>query len=197
MRRSLKNGILVALELGGLLIADAIILSHSPYSKNAKIINKRVKEILVSFFPNSAEKDTKRSLKNAIYKLKKDGLIGYEDTTQGKSLFITQKGKEYLNKENRKSTFPDRKYPRDTGIQEDKSLKIIIFDIPEKERNKRDWLRAVIKNLGFKHLQQSVWAGSNPIPKSFLEDLKELQILRFVEIFSVSRTGTIEKQSFE
>ena len=194
MRESIKNKILLSLELGELLITDLLIMSRRPYSSGTKIINKRIKEIYPLLFPILSGRE--KSLKNIIYKLKKDGLIGYETTDRGRSIFITQSGKEFVKKLNKNALPVTRYYHRD--LQEtDKSLKIIIFDIPEKERNKRDWLRAVIKNLGFNQLQQSVWVGNKPIPESFLSDLKELKLLNFVEIFSVGKRGTIEKQSFE
>ena len=69
---------------------------------------------------------------------------------------------------------------------------IVIFDIPEKERRKRDWLRAVLKNLGLKMIQKSVWIGKVKIPEALIKDLKRLNLIECVEIFEVSRTGSLE-----
>jgi len=67
------------------------------------------------------------------------------------------------------------------------STKIISFDIPESERPKRNWLRNQIKIFGYKMLQQSLWLGPSPLPKSFLKRLEELNIRKNVKIFSVTK----------
>ena len=51
---------------------------------------------------------------------------------------------------------------------------IIAFDIPERLRRKREWLRRELLNLGFIKLQQSVWLGPAPLPKDFIEALETL-----------------------
>ena len=55
-----------------------------------------------------------------------------------------------------------------------KEVVIFSFDIPEKERVKRAWVRGVLKNLGFTMIQQSVWLGKGPLPKQFTERLQLL-----------------------
>ncbi|MBI5470465.1 CRISPR-associated endonuclease Cas2 [Candidatus Kaiserbacteria bacterium] len=39
----------------------------------------------------------------------------------------------------------------------DRRWRIIIFDIPEKKKNVRDRVRALVQRLGFFRLQHSVW----------------------------------------
>ena len=70
-------------------------------------------------------------------------------------------------------------------------LNIVTFDIPERERKKRAWLRAVLKRLDFKKLQQSVWIGKAQLPEEFMDDMRRLRLLPFVEIFSVTKTGSL------
>lgn len=81
------------------------------------------------------------------------------------------------------------------AYQKEKSDKLIIiaFDVPETERKKREWLRAVIKNLGFKMVQRSVWIGKIKIPKEFMNDLLKLRLVEFVEIFEISKTGSLKQ----
>lgn len=62
---------------------------------------------------------------------------------------------------------------------------IISFDIPERDRAIRNWLRNQIKIYGFKKLQQSLWIGPGPLPKDFLFRLKELHIEGNIKIFKV------------
>ena len=75
--------------------------------------------------------------------------------------------------------------------QPSSELKIVIFDIPERDRRKRAWLRAVLKRLDFKKLQQSVWIGKAQLPEEFMGDMRRLRLLPFVEIFAVTKTGSL------
>ena len=122
-----------------------------------------------------------------LYKLKTDGLIK-ENIKTGKTILeITNKGKDKFKqlKDNR-SVKPEYKM-----IQAN-DLKIIIFDIPESERFKRQWLRDALKVLGFTMLQKSVWAGKVVLPEEFFNDLHKQNLLQFVEIFAVTKSGTLK-----
>jgi DNA-binding transcriptional regulator PaaX len=77
--------------------------------------------------------------------------------------------------------------------QPDTQLTVVIFGIPEKERVKRDWLRMVLRNLDFTLLQRSAWIGKNKIPKELLEDIHELNMDDYVEIFSVYKSGSLKR----
>ena len=39
----------------------------------------------------------------------------------------------------------------------DGKWRVLIFDIPERKRNIRDYIRSTLVTLGFYHLQDSVW----------------------------------------
>ncbi|MEK9181502.1 MAG: hypothetical protein AAB786_00570 [Patescibacteria group bacterium] len=128
-------------------------------------------------------KERKRRLVVFISKMKHDGLIKKENA----KFTISSDGRRKFDK--LKSNFPDRHYK----VFTQNSSIIISFDIPEKLRRKRDWLREVIKNLGFKMIHQSVWVGKVKIPKDFLLDLERLKILEYIEIFEISKMGTLKK----
>ena len=72
-------------------------------------------------------------------------------------------------------------------------MRLVIFDIPEKERKKRRALRAELISFNFSQLQKSVWAGENPLPEDFLSFLDELNLKNKVHIFSVRKHGTLQK----
>jgi len=63
---------------------------------------------------------------------------------------------------------------------------IISFDIPEREKALRNWLRNQIKIFGYKKLQKSLWLGPGPLPKDFLHRLQELNIKEKVKVFKIS-----------
>ena len=130
-------------------------------------------------------KDRKRRLQIFVSKMKRDGLIGETDSKN--KIKISEKGRKKL--EEIKNRLPDRHYEKGDGDK----LTIISFDIPEKLRRKRNWLREVVRNLGFGMIHQSVWMGKTKIPQKMIEDLENLKILEFVEIFEISKTGTLKK----
>ena len=126
-----------------------------------------------------------------LYRLRKDGLV--EDAKRnGKILLnLTQKGKEILEKLRAKKdiALPDVKYKNQT----DNVLKIVIFDIPESERRKRVWLCSALRDLEFTMLQKSVWIGKVRLPEEFMDDLKKLELISYVEIFAISKTGSLKQ----
>ena len=69
---------------------------------------------------------------------------------------------------------------------------ILSFDIPEREKNKRIWLRSALRNLEFKMLHRSVWIGENMLPKELVREISRLRMQRYVHVFSVIRKGTIK-----
>ncbi|PIP68910.1 CRISPR-associated endonuclease Cas2 [Candidatus Nomurabacteria bacterium CG_4_9_14_0_2_um_filter_32_10] len=53
---------------------------------------------------------------------------------------------------------------------------IIIYDIPENLKKERDWFRRHLIKFGYIMIQRSVWVGPSPLPKDFLDYLKEIKI---------------------
>jgi DNA-binding transcriptional regulator PaaX len=68
---------------------------------------------------------------------------------------------------------------------------IVAFDIPEQERRKRAWLRSVLKHFGLHMVQKSVWIGKVIFPKEFLDDLDHFRLADYIEIFEVTKAGSL------
>ena len=128
----------------------------------------------------------KRRLQVFISKMKHSGLIKKVDHNNLK-IKISEKGREKIRK--LKNKLPNRRYKKEGRGQ----TVIISFDIPEKLRRKRNWLREVIRNFGFEMVHQSVWIGKTKIPENFIKDIEDLKILEYVEIFEISKIGTLKK----
>ena len=64
---------------------------------------------------------------------------------------------------------------------------IISFDIPEKDRRIRHWLRTQLKIFGYKILQQSLWLGPSPLPSLFLKRLEDLKIRKNIKTFKITK----------
>ncbi len=131
----------------------------------------------------------RKRYRNLLDWLKRDELIK-EYTRGNKKFFIlTPRGKKKLIqlKERSKTALPDISYAKKSSNQ----FVIVTFDIPEIEKRKRQWLRFALQALDFTMLQKSVWIGKTKIPKELLDDLLKLHLVEYVEIFEISKTGSL------
>ncbi|MDI6591872.1 MAG: hypothetical protein QME61_02985 [Patescibacteria group bacterium] len=133
--------------LRGLLIAGAIyVAASSPYfafylSRNLwKALGKKK-------LPK--KKDSR--FKNAFYYLKNRGYLDIQKRDHQIYIALTDQGRKKAGK----YLIDDLKIKKPKKW--DKEYRIVIFDIPNITRIKRDALRGKLKELGFFRLQQSVW----------------------------------------
>jgi len=74
---------------------------------------------------------------------------------------------------------------------------MIFFDVPEKNRHYRDYLRTVLKVIGFKEFQKSIWVYPYPVPK-FLKDLlfeeRIKQYTRFITTYEIEYDKDLRKK---
>jgi DNA-binding transcriptional regulator PaaX len=125
-----------------------------------------------------------------IAKLKQDGLLDQKIKHEKRVFSLTRRGKTKLIdlKMRFNKKLPDVAYPREI----DEKFIIVAFDIPETDRRKRDWLRYVLRGLGFSMIQKSVWIGKTKIPEKLLGDLSKLRLLDHIEIFEISKAGSLK-----
>ncbi len=97
---------------------------------------------------------------------------------------ITRRGLMYL-----KNVLPA--HTRMLRKQRTEKRMIIAFDIPERYRRKRNWLRLELGVLGFTMLQKSVWFGPAPLPKSFIRSLEELRLIPFMKFFEARESEIV------
>jgi len=144
--------------------------------------------------PHETKRETERRERQNFYNLVnylvRQGLVEKRESGNKNFLCLTANGKERLfrHKDVKEGV---RFKIRDYGVRKDEKLKIIMFDVPEVESRKRKWLRDSLKQMGFKMAQKSVWVGRVSIPVDFLEDLRDLDILPYVDIFIAEKLGTI------
>jgi len=176
-------------DVGGEIseVLEAVLTAG--YGASVKKIEYRKSEIKKEKYKKEEREKRRKKFNDLIYLLKKDGLIRKEKKVGKKILFLTKKG------EDKKEELTIRKDKEMPGIkykqEKSKTFSIISFDIPERERRKRDWVRCVLQNLGFKMIQKSVWIGKIEIPKEFIDDLFKLKMDEYVEIFEISKTGSL------
>ena len=71
--------------------------------------------------------------------------------------------------------------------------RLVMYDVPELERKKRDRLRYALAACHYQQLQRSVWLGYCPLPVEFVKSLKDLNLKDKVHIVSVHKTGTLRE----
>ncbi len=122
-------------------------------------------------------------LRNTLSKMKKRGLLS---NTKG-VWTITPEGKLFLGaQKNGLIKFSNKK----TKNNKLTKTTMVIFDIPEKKRQYRNWLRNELVGFGFELIQKSVWFGPF-LPKEFISYLNERKLLEYVRFFNVTEKDLI------
>ena len=169
---------------------DDFLIFLTSYHKGYKLMRARMggytgpPEFL--FREKRKEKGMKDStFRITLYRLRKQGLVERDDLWW----HITKKGEEYLQKKIAKLLPLHSKF--DSAIVSKSKNMIIIFDIPEKLRKKRHWLREELTRLGFHMMQKSVWFGPSPLPKSFAKNIQDMHLNQFLRFFRANETDIV------
>lgn len=113
-----------------------------------------------------------------LSQLRKDGFIQKVGINPKSIMWkITDKGKEILE---------------GSGVKKDGVPRIISYDIPEKKRALRYWLRSELLTYDYKQIHKSVWIGFAPLPEEFFKTLDFLSLKNYIHIFSVDKKGTLQ-----
>lgn len=75
----------------------------------------------------------------------------------------------------------------------DGKWRVVIFDIPESERAARDALRRLIKQLGFRRLQRSVWIHPLPCEQEIDEISQAYGVQAYVTLLRVESFDRVEE----
>ena len=156
-------------------IGDKILflLSNNPCAYK-KLRNKLIGNVY------SKDKLVKeQTLKRSLSRLRDKGIIDLKN----KNWKITPEGIELFKLKNKGL----RRFLSEKSLSK-KVVKevLVLFDIPEKERYKRDWLRRELVTFGYEQIQRSVWFGPK-LPKDFITYLTQENIYLYIHIFKVSK----------
>ncbi len=131
----------------GILITSVIIVAASSPGFTSKVLPN-----LLNYSPAKWSKfRNKRKYINSFYYLKRKGYINFK--YKGKQLYISlsRKGKSLASKieiDTLIITKPEKW---------DRLWRVLVFDIKDKQKVKREALRGKLKELNFYQLQDSVW----------------------------------------
>ena len=186
--------VLETLQGGAEATVEIINVMTSSYGESRRKISRSLKYGGRNFKSDWAESYRNRQkFYNLLNYLKKQGFVESKKREKKSVWKITKKGLEKLDLLKERNLY-SRENARYEEGKSDSNFKIIVYDIPVNEGNKkRDWLRAALKNLGFTMLQRSVWVGKRKIPEEFLNDLHQRKMLKYVQIFEVAREGTLRE----
>ena len=161
-------------------LTEDLLIILTNYSGGYKLIRKRLitgNDFHCRENSNHHQSEIKdQSVRTTLTRLKNKGLI---KNTNG-DWKITGNGRIFI--EERQIT---RNKHFKTNLKQNKKDLIIIFDIPERLKKKRDWLRKELISLGFKIVQKSVWLGPSPLPREFMEHLSQIGLISCLRFFKV------------
>jgi DNA-binding transcriptional regulator PaaX len=160
-----KKGDIVKKILEGLLVAGEILVTAMEPRLSLGRALMRYEQNRIKRESNMEKKKEMKKFKNAFYYLKRRGLIDVEYRGNQMYFSLTAEGKKKAGK----YKINDLKIK--AAEKWDKKWRVLIFDIEDKHRAKREALRGKIKELGLYQLQKSVWV----CPYEFK---KEMELLR-------------------
>lgn len=137
--------------------------------------------------PYAAKTAERRRFYNLLVKLNAEGFI---QKTPKKTWHLTKQGfeKRDMLHSQHAAALPQTRYAAEPSVE----WNIVMFDVPETEKRKRGWLRRTLVEMGFRQLQKSVFAGRIKLPPSFLHDLRRLRLLPCIEIFAITKSGSLK-----
>lgn len=134
----------------------------------------------------------RKTYRTMLARLKRQGLIEKKEYG-GRSVWkTTSKGADRLQQMRERRCNPFSLASARFASRGERQWTIVIFDIPEREKGKRRWLREALKSLQFAFLQRSVWIGKNGVPEEFMDAIEERKLLRYIHILTVKKGGTLE-----
>lgn len=99
-----------------------------------------------------------------------------------------------VKKKNRKRNFYYATFASPFYKESSKDL-IVMYDVVEEKKKERDWFRRQLINFGYVMIQRSVWVGPSPLPKEFLNYVKEIGLNDHLKTFKLAKSYNKDKNS--
>jgi len=168
--------ILLALHQGA---KDFLELLPNSYPQFA--IMKKMFGIGARYRRQFEEQNERRIITLNLSRLKQRGLIARD--ADKKTYQLTEKGERIANYiESRRSILSQ---------PWDGKFRILVFDIPEKYKGWREWLRHELILMQFQQLQKSVYIGKFPLPADFYKTLFDVDLSQYLFVLTV---GDIDRE---
>ncbi|MEK9174910.1 MAG: hypothetical protein AAB725_02990 [Patescibacteria group bacterium] len=127
-------------------------------------------------------KFSKPSFSSILSQLSQEGLIKRNGGRKQAFWLLTPKGKKRVKSRTRfmEPTKPD-------GVP-----RLVVYDIPEADKRKRNLVRNELVACNYKQLQKSVWLGYSPLPENFIKSLEDMKLEGKVHVISIQKRGTLD-----
>lgn len=151
--------------------------------------------LLSSFYPHPyyhafCSHTRQRSLPKALGRLERKHLVGARRKGGGEEWYLTDSGEQVVRRLKLKLEYAKQR-------RWDGKWRLVIFDIPERVRGRRDFLRRELTGLGFFPLQKSVWVTPYSLPEIFTEITAELGVGDHLRVVTAERIhGDRDLRSF-
>ncbi len=124
---------------------------------------------------NKKRKLDKTIIRVNISRLEKQGIIR---KSENEKFELTADGEEMVAYIKNRYSILNKKW--------DKKIRVVVFDIPEKEKRYREWFRTELGLLLFKQLQKSVYFGKYPIQDDLYQDIIKNNFFDNIHIFTIN-----------
>lgn len=159
-------------------ILSGLTDSRGSVSRAMRYIDKHQPRSLQEYFEILKE-EAGINLSETIYRLKQKRLIAGSDDGYA----LTPLGKQLAEK--LKNRIENR-------LNWDEKWRLVSFDIPEKQRKERGWLRGILKTHEYRQLHKSVFLGKLPLPEEIYREIYNRKLAAFIHIITV---GEIDDES--
>lgn len=144
-----------------------VLRAFLPYSRENLLINYKPKQFFAELARTTGQPQAR--LVAAYYRARKSGLL-----TAGAAPQLTRRGRQKVQ------PFVCQKLSNHGKL-------MVIFDIPESIGPRRRRFRALLRELEFTQVQQSVWISSYDHREYLKEIVKELGLRQCVQIYEAAR----------
>lgn len=175
--RLLTKEVLEFLADAGYAVLDGFLPPNYPEAKLARL--------LLGMDRKKSRVAVKHTLSSTLYRLKQQGLVACSGSRKCARWGLTRRGKIFLSK------IQDKEKDTYVLAPQDGIIRIVAFDIPERLRAKRNWLREQLAACDYQMLQRSIFISTRPLPDAFVRRVDEMKIGQYLHIASLNQSGTI------
>ena len=121
------------------------------------------------------KKISKNTIRKNLERLIAQGIV----CKKKKKFFLSKEGRKLFEYIGLRRKTLDKKW--------DKKYRLVIFDIPEKKRADREWLREELYLLEYVQLQKSVFISKHALPEDIIFEIQKRKMNKFVNYLLVDK----------
>lgn len=122
--------------------------------------------------PHDFSSRSSKTISTTLTRLKERGLVFNRGPKKKAVWQLTKRGRKHFRVMSTELELPP----------EDGKTRLVVFDIPEKERMKRAWLRSRLFACEYRLLQRSVWMGTRPLPEDLYGELTKRKLSGYIHV---------------